>query len=180
MKTDNRGFTLIEMIVCLAIFAIVVAAAYGFMLTGALSFNRVNDNAETQIKSDITMNQLSECLMNCSAGITFKNNTLYIINNDASGGTYTANIFQFNSDNCIYFTSVPAVLLSNGSFSCVFTASDLLAKHTQSFSVSLVPDTAGTSAVSAEIEVLLSYDGHSLSSKRTVALRNAPPLITVS
>jgi len=180
MKTDNRGFTLIEMIVCLAIFAIVVAAAYGFMLTGALSFNRVNDNADMQIKSDITMNQLSEYLMNCSAGIAFKNDTLYIINNDDSGGAYTANIFQFKADNCIYFTSVPAVLLSNGSFSCVFTASDILTKNMQSFSVNLVSNTAGDSAVCAKIEASFSYDGRTLTSDRTVALRNLPPLITIS
>ncbi len=182
MKTDNRGFTLIELVVCLVIFAIVVAAAYGFMLTGALSFNNVNDNVDLQITSDITMNQLSEHLMNCNAGIAFKNNTLFVVNKDDSGSdtAYSADIFQFKDDNSIYYTSVPAVLASDGSFSCAFTETDLLAKNTQSFFVSLVSDTAGTSAVRAKIQALFSYDDHSLTTERTVALRNCPPLITIS
>jgi len=185
MKTDNRGFTLIEMLVCLVIFAIVVGAAYGFMMTGALSFNRINNNVDLQIKSDITMNQLSKYLMNCSAGVSFKNNTLFVVNEDASAGSdgktgYTAKIFQLKDDHCIYFVSVPAVMESDGSFSCVYTASDLLAKNTQSLNISLVSNTDGASVVSAKIEAVFSYAGNSLTSGRTVALRNHPLLITIS
>jgi prepilin-type N-terminal cleavage/methylation domain-containing protein len=185
MKSDNRGFTMIEMMVCLVIFVIVAAAAYGLMLTGALSFNSVNDNVDMQIKADITLNQLSQDMMNCNTGIAFKSNTLYIINTDEASGVngvteYTAIIYQFKDDKCIYFASSPAVLESNGSFSCVETASNLIADHTQSFLVSLVSDTAGVSAVSAKIEASFSRGGHFMNSGWTVALRNCPALITIS
>lgn len=180
MKTDNRGFTLIEMLVCLVIFGIVVAAAYGLMLTGSLSFNTVNNDTNLQTNADITLNQLGEHIMSCSAGIAFKDSTLYVINRDESGSTYTADIFQYKNDNCIYFSTSKAVLESDGSFSCSIGSGDLLAKNVQSFFVTIVSNQTGTNAVSTELNLFFSLGSSSLSRDRTVALRNRPPLITIS
>ena len=60
IKTDNGGFTLIEMLLCLTIFAVVAAAAFGFMLTGAYSFNTVSDDVNLQLDSDVAMNHISQ------------------------------------------------------------------------------------------------------------------------
>ena len=42
MKNDNRGFTLVELIVSIAIFSIVMLMAFSFMVSGARTFSNVN------------------------------------------------------------------------------------------------------------------------------------------
>jgi len=185
IKTDNGGFTLIEMLLCLTIFAVVAAAAFGFMLTGAYSFNTVSDDVNLQLDSDVAMNHISQYMRNCNAGIAFSDNTLYLIGRDpepSSGGseTYTAYIFQLKSDNGIYFTSAPAVPLSDDVFSCYFSAEDLLIRNAGDFRVTYLVNSDGSAAVGAKVEALFTRGGKGLPAYRTVALRNAPKIVTVS
>ena len=58
MKNNNSGFTLIEIIICLVIFAIVAATAFGLMLAASHSYTSVNGKMDLQLQSQLTINQL--------------------------------------------------------------------------------------------------------------------------
>ena len=58
MKTDNRGFTLTELIVCIVIFSIVLLAVFGFMVAGARSYSNVDSRVARQLKSQLALGQI--------------------------------------------------------------------------------------------------------------------------
>lgn len=185
MKNDNRGFTLIELLVSLVIFALVVSAAVGFMLAGARSYKSVSGNVNLHLQSELTMNQLSEYIIDCNACLYFKTgtneNTLYVINKD-SVGTYAANVFTYvKSDNCIYYKKGSATL-SNGVYTCTFPVSatnDLLAENVTKFDVTPIHSEA-SNVTSATVEVSFLMNSVSTTDTRTIALRNKPLVATAS
>jgi prepilin-type N-terminal cleavage/methylation domain-containing protein len=133
----NGGFSLIEMIVSVAILGIVAAAAVGFMVSGANSFSSVSGNVNLQVRSQLAMNNIQEKLVDCNYGIYFDDglDTLYIVNFDPSGSVYTADIYQFR-DGAIYYGN-HTCSLSAGTLTCSSAAPDLLAKGVSSFSADL-------------------------------------------
>lgn len=178
MKRDNSGFTLVELIICLVIFALVVATAFGFMLGASRSYTSVSGKMDLQLQSQLTMNQLREYIIDCNAGLYYKNNTVYIINKE-SDGSYTANVFQYKSDGCIYYGKGPATLTGSGTFSCTVTGTDLLADGVTSFSVT-PKSSDGANVSSAAISITFKNNSATCNGVQTVALRNTPPLAVVS
>lgn len=178
MKNNNSGFTLIEIIICLVIFAVVAATAFGLMLAASHSYTSVNGKMDLQLQSQLTMNQMREYIIDCNAGLYYKNNTVYIINEETDG-SYTANVFQYKSDGCIYYGKGSANLISSGTFSCTVAGTDLLTDEVTSFSVT-PRSTDGANVSSAAISIAFKNNSASYSGVQTVALRNNPPISVVS
>lgn len=178
MKNNNSGFTLIEIIICLVIFALVAASAFGLMLGASHSYSSVSAKMDLQLQSQLTMNQLREYIIDCNAGLYYKNNTVYIINEE-DDGSYTANVFQYKSDGCIYYGKGSANLTGSGTFTCTVAGTDLLADEVTSFSVT-PKSTDGANVSSAVISISFKNNSASCSGVQTVALRNNPPLAVVS
>ena len=63
MKRDNRGFTLVELIVCIAILSIVLAAAFGFMVAGSKSYTSVSNRLDLQLRARLAASQLTDRLI---------------------------------------------------------------------------------------------------------------------
>jgi len=186
MKIGNKGLTLVELVVCMVIFGFLASAAYGFMLAGANSFSSVNSGINLQTSSSLTMNQLSAYLIDCRTGICFTDNKLYVINEDpepnADGSAaYTANIFEFKNDSCIYFSSTAAFKTDSRTFSCDYTSGDLLAEHVQDdLTIKIIPHEDGTSAVSVEIKASFADGKQSITKNKIVFLRNKPEIVFIS
>lgn len=68
---DNRGFTLVELIVGIAILVIVAGAALGFMMTSTKTYKNVSDDVDLQEEAQIVMNQLETLVMNAGKGVNF-------------------------------------------------------------------------------------------------------------
>lgn len=176
MKQDNRGFTLAELIVSMLIFSLVVAAAFGFMLSGANTYGRVTDRLDLQIGAQLAVNQVGSALMDCNTGFCFDPalSTLYIINSDESG--YTAHSFVLR-DGSLYYGKAPATLADN-KFQFEIEADALLTRDVSDFSVA--PNVGvGEPASSATVTLAFNSSSASYDGEQTVALRNKPLVATV-
>ena len=63
MKKNNKGFSLVELIVVIAILAFVGGAIIAFMLTSFRSYQRVNVDSTLANEVQLTMNRLENMIM---------------------------------------------------------------------------------------------------------------------
>lgn len=73
---ENRGLTLVELIITIAILAIVVASATSFMVTGSKSFTKGSADSELQREAELTVNQIEDMVIDTDGGL--------IVNDDAN------------------------------------------------------------------------------------------------
>lgn len=71
VKLNNRGFSLVELIVGIAILVIVSGATLGFMMTSTKTYKNVSDDVDLQEEAQIVMNQLETMVQNAGKGVNF-------------------------------------------------------------------------------------------------------------
>lgn len=182
MKNDNKGFTIAELIVSMLIFSIVVAAAFGFMLSSANTYSSVTDRLGLQVSSQLALNQISAQLMDCDTGFCFDDaaDTLYMIDKDQSGNC-TAHIYALRSGS-LYYDKATATLEPDGAYHFSVGAGELLTNDVDTFSVVPIPNTvsAGGAVSSAAVTIEFKSKSASYDGEKTVALRNTPVLATIA
>jgi prepilin-type N-terminal cleavage/methylation domain-containing protein len=188
LKEDNKGFSLIELIVSIAILAIVAAASMGFMLSGTQGYSSVSSNVNLQNKSQLAMNYIQEYLIDCNEGVFFSDadDTLYIIDSEnvvnaetgAIEKAYTAHIFKYDSGSeSLYYGENSATLVSTDVLTCADSAPDLLTDGVSSFSVDLAD---GTRVADATVTISFFVRNKTFTGVQTIALRNRPMPVTVA
>lgn len=80
MKQRNKGFTLVELLVVVAVFAIVGAAITGFILSSQKSYARGANEVDIQEEAQLVSNQIQDMIIDTSLGISYK----YIVIKDAA------------------------------------------------------------------------------------------------
>lgn len=184
---NNKGFSLIELIVSIAILGVVSIASLGFLVSGVNGYSSVSSNIDLQNKSQITMNFIREYVIDCNEGVFFSaaDSTLYTFSSKEVWNTesaaweksYTAHIFKYNSsDSSLYYGEQPAAVLSPGVFSCSNAAPDLLANGVSSFSAGLF---GGTQLSSVTVTVDFFVRNKTFKGIETIALRNYLVPVTV-
>ncbi|MEG1243087.1 MAG: type II secretion system protein [Oscillospiraceae bacterium] len=190
MKKNCKGFTLVELMISVLIFGVVSAAIFGFMLTGAKTYNTVTDRISQQTQAQMAVNQLGDCLIDCNAGVCFDttSKTLYIINvtmtkKDKDKVTYVpsykAHVFKFK-DGEIRYSNPVATKNTNGTFTCPVSIADLLTDDVSDFSVKFKGDKERTKCDSATVSVTLKNRTLETVNTRTFAFRNKPAQVKVS
>ncbi|MEG1404824.1 MAG: type II secretion system protein [Oscillospiraceae bacterium] len=190
MKKNSKGFTLVELMVSLLIFAIIVAAVAGFMVASTKSFGSVNDALNLQMQSQLAANHITEYIIDSNAGISFDNanGTLYIINENPpvppATPTYTAHVFKYADGKINYGkgsarrTETDVDGKKQISFNCSVDPADLLTENVKAFSISL-KKTEQSKVTSAELSITLEKRGKVQTTTRTIALRNCPPMVEI-
>lgn len=80
--SNNKGFSLIELIVSLAVIMIVGGSIASFLLTGSNSYASVINNTDLQEEAQLVMNQISDIVITAEKAVNFKNadNKLEVFN----------------------------------------------------------------------------------------------------
>jgi prepilin-type N-terminal cleavage/methylation domain-containing protein len=164
MKNDNRGFTLVELIISIALLGIIAVAAAGFLVTGTRTYTNVNYSVRLQYETQLAMNQIQSYVMNCSKGAAWDSskNTLYLISDRTC-------VFQFSDEKILFGSGANAQEPPE--------AEDILAEHVTGFTVSFVPTATGDEAITAEsakITLTMERGGKAYTGTQTIALRNKP------
>ena len=74
-KMENKGFTLVEIIVCLAIMTIVAGSVGAFIVAGNNSYLRGNKELTLQEEAQLAANQMIDLIIDVEKGISFSNLT---------------------------------------------------------------------------------------------------------
>lgn len=106
----NKGLSLVELLITIAILSIVMVIAVSFMTTGSRSFAKGNADSNVQKEAELTINQIEDMLIDVNGGVSMTDDadktemTMYHSEDDGSGGTlYTKEAVAWNkSDHNIY------------------------------------------------------------------------------
>lgn len=71
MKKDQRGFTIVELLIAVAILAIVVAAVCSFILVGSRSYASANSDISVQQEAQLALNQMSDVLIDTTRSVNY-------------------------------------------------------------------------------------------------------------
>lgn len=71
MRHNNKGFSLVELIVALAIFAIAGVAVFGFMVNSSRLYQRSNVDVKLQYEQQLAVNQIRDMVVESDKGIYF-------------------------------------------------------------------------------------------------------------
>ncbi len=199
MMDNNKGFTLVELLVCVVIFGIVLAAAFGFMLASAKTYNKVNDRLEIQNQSQAALNLIEEYVIDCNLGISFvpsdedyvkdgisyPTGTLYIL--DQTGvNSYTVHIFKLGSDETLRYAEVTSVTANKDvtgeitSYSFSEPTGDKVTDKAVEFTASYTPDTETLEIGTVNITLGMIKRSATYEGTINIALRNKPVLATVN
>lgn len=71
MKKDQSGFTIVELLIAIAILSIVVAAVCGFILVGSRSYASANSDISVQQEAQLALNQMSDVLIDTTRSVNY-------------------------------------------------------------------------------------------------------------
>ena len=153
MKNDNKGFSLIELIVAIALLAAVSAMLLSFMVSGSNMFRRVSTDVSLQMESQVAMVQLREYIIDCNDTLRYNSSTgsLTIRNSGTE-----EHVFIWNSDD--------GIIRYDG---------DPLAEHVSFFNLTQVGNTV-------EIVLVFSRQNEVYRATQTIDLRNDTVKIEIS
>jgi len=153
MSRNNKGMSLLELVIAIAILGIVSAILVSFMSTGSSMFRQVSTDISLQMDSQVAMAQLREYVIDCNDTLHYDDamRTLTITNSGPEEHKFV-------------WDPADGIIRYNG---------DPLTEHVAGFRVF---------EVDGAVEIMLSYEhlGESYFSTQTVALRNDTVTIKVS
>ena len=180
LLNNNRGLTLLELIITFALLGIVSLAITGLLSTGANSYRRVSTEVSLQYESQLAMNQLQEYLIDSNGGVYFDGDILYVA--DADGESEGAPLwfihcFYWNADSAeLYYWKGTVTYDEHNQPQCTPPAFDssewaLMASYVGTFHAE--PGTfTDSSKQFCRIVLTMSLGGRTYTAEETVALRN--------
>lgn len=167
MRKNQKGFTLIELIIAVAILAIVTLAVCGFIVVGSRSYTSANTDIMLQQEAQLALNQISDVIIDTTDSISYSVGTeagmqnvlkdseyggeatdkcLVVVNrNDTDSNNNNPSYwFYWNKDEeTIYFNEVPGVnsTMSADEIQAGFVDADngkaVLAEHVTDLSIDI-------------------------------------------
>lgn len=187
---NNRGFTLIELIISIAILAVVMVAALGFMGTGANLYTRNSIQIGLQNASEQALTQMDQEIIDTDTGLVWKTaeddtEAPYLILVNRTGGTdstsYSVESYAFDkaSGNLYYKKSGDTAVLSgdvSGVVSDTMASGHVLAENVTDMTFTPFGEQDTTTGIrvarNVTIELTMEKRGLSYTGKQTTAFRN--------
>lgn len=173
MWRNNKGFSLVELIVALAIFGIAGVAVFGFTVNSSRLYQRSNVDVKLQYEQQMAVNQIRDMVVESDKGIYFDeaNKTLALygaVKNEESGKVYPVTIIRYKQpEGKIYFGTKEFSAVTEFTFTDEDTKK-LLAEDVTNFDVDL--SQVENDKVLFEISFMVADQIQTV--QETVALRN--------
>lgn len=71
MLKDQKGFTLVELLITVAIMSIIALAVCGFLMTGVRSYSEANSDINVQQEAQLAMNQIADVLVDATGKVEY-------------------------------------------------------------------------------------------------------------
>lgn len=201
-KMENKGFTLVEIIVCLAIMTIVAGSVGAFIVAGNNSYLRGNKEVTLQEEAQLAANQMIDLIIDVEKDIKFTNTTgtavdldgnpakddagnevqaqvgeLLLVNNDNAymirwQGNSNAGT-EYENANQVYLYEIKADVSGNLNEDDFDSATPaLMAEHVSSFQVDLSEARSKRKVI---LNMLFAYQDKTYQISETIKLRNSLP-----
>lgn len=165
---NDKGYTLVELLIVIAILAIVGGIIFGFMLTSTQLFSGSKNEVDVQTEAQTTINWLNDMLAEAGYGVTYQE--------DSAAGLHTLEIY--NAENIYTITYVISEgklyceesKLESGGTKLVLTSNQLLAEYVTAFSLDTTTLTEENPL--AIITLAMDKSGRKVELVRNVTLRN--------
>lgn len=76
MKKNQKGFTLVELVVVMAILSIIGIAIYGFFHTSSTAYNKTGAEVDLQYEAQLTLNQLDNMIIDSTKQLDYYYHTV--------------------------------------------------------------------------------------------------------
>ncbi|WP_459195416.1 PilW family protein [Wukongibacter baidiensis] len=166
---NNRGFTMVELVVVMAIMGIVFITISSFLINNIKTFNRAEDQVEAQHNIQIAMNEIVDNIME-ARGIVEPIKTY-------SGGSVKEIIFEINESSYLQYdfdNGSKTLSRGKGVNKASITTSEY-AKHIEEFDVTKILDDQNT-VIGVEITITTELNDSDITLNRNqVYFRNAKP-----
>lgn len=179
---NNKGFTLIEMLVAFAVLGIIMVILTIIIQTGSTTYRTLSSDINLQYESQITMNQLENYIINCNgyAAVNTAGDRLYIINND-DGGTYTEFIFvkpPAKDELDLYKQPQDSVNASDPGLFALGTEHELMSSYVSAFQAVISSD----SGIAKSVKITITYrlGNKTQTCSQTIAFRNKVTLLSAT
>jgi len=173
MGRSNKGFSLVELIVALAIFGIAGVAVFGFMVNSTHLYKRSNEDMKVQYEQQLAVNQIRDMVVESDRGIYFDeaSQTLALygaLKNDGGTDVCPVTVIRYvETEQKLYFGTKEFDSVSEITFTDI-TADKLLVENVTVFKVDL--SKVKKDKVLFEIEFKVGDEVQKVT--ETVALRN--------
>lgn len=173
MKKNQKGFTIVEMIVAIAILAVIGTGVTSLLVSGANNYKKQRQDIDLQYEAQLTINQLQDMIISTTKALNFD------VNGDSSEKTFTISdksscyeIVWKKSDNRLYYTKYTLSQDASGVVSKTADASAdnvLMTQYIDSFDIDL-SDAVSRNVVKFNLNFV--KDDKSYHTTHNVTLRN--------
>ncbi len=166
---NNKGFTLIELVLAIALFGLLALTLSTFLLSGVNTFSSVYNSNDAQYTANILHSQIERTILSANREITWNNSNNQLIVEEYIVGTgdiyYTIDLDEAN--NILYYSE---------NVGSSITPTDKMGVNVDTFKVEFVSEIVGSNTVATQagVTVVINHDGKRFESTKVINLINEP------
>ncbi len=169
---NNKGFTMVELLVSIAILSFVITSLTVLMTTSSRTYANMFRTTNMQYESQIVMSQLQERIVDCNGGLAFDDaqDILYVVNIN-SDKTKTLHAFRLEQNKMLYGTASDTQITD-----FVKDQNNIdspMSQYLETFDVFSNEAVSGNIS-SITVDITFSYEDRVYDAYQAIALRNKP------